>query len=63
MQGKHAAAESLHERLQAKRERALGPDHPDVAESLNNRASLLDKQVGAVRDFREGSWDALGMWN
>ncbi|CAN0571146.1 unnamed protein product, partial [Ectocarpus sp. 12 AP-2014] len=43
-QGKHAEAEPLYERSQAIREEALGPKHPDVAEVLNNRATLLKSQ-------------------
>lgn len=39
----------LYERSQAVRENALGPEHPDVARSLNKRAWLLCRQVRAVR--------------
>ncbi len=39
-QGRYAEAEPLHRRALAIREKALGPDHPDVAASLNNLASL-----------------------
>jgi CHAT domain-containing protein len=40
-QGSHYAdAEQLYKRSLAIREKALGPDHPDVAASLNNLASL-----------------------
>jgi DNA-binding winged helix-turn-helix (wHTH) protein/tetratricopeptide (TPR) repeat protein len=35
-----AEAESLHRRALAIREKALGPEHPDVAQSLNNLAWL-----------------------
>lgn len=45
MQGKHAEAEALYRRSQAIREEVLGPRHPDVAEVLNNRATLLKSQV------------------
>ncbi|CAN0382120.1 unnamed protein product [Ectocarpus sp. 8 AP-2014] len=41
IQGKYAEAEPLYERLQAIQEKVLGPEHPDVATSLNNRAGLL----------------------
>lgn len=51
MQGKYAEAEPLYERSQAIREKMLGPEHPDVAQSLHNRAELLKKQV----DTREKS--------
>jgi tetratricopeptide (TPR) repeat protein len=39
--GRYAGAEPLHRRALAIREKALGPEHPDTAESLNNLASLL----------------------
>ena len=39
-----AEAETLHQRALAIREKALGPDHPDVATSLNNLAALYSKQ-------------------
>ncbi|CAM9971540.1 unnamed protein product [Ectocarpus sp. 8 AP-2014] len=45
MTGKYAEAEPLYERSQAIQEKVLGPEHPDVATSLNNRASLLESQV------------------
>ncbi|CAN0533832.1 unnamed protein product [Ectocarpus sp. 12 AP-2014] len=32
-------------------EKTLGPDHPSVATRLNNRASLLESQVRAVKKF------------
>jgi CHAT domain-containing protein len=40
-QGQYAAAEPLYRRSLAVREKALGPDHPDVASSLSNLAELL----------------------
>ncbi|CAM9716699.1 unnamed protein product [Ectocarpus sp. 4 AP-2014] len=43
-QGKYAEAEALNERSQAMRENVLGPEHPDVAISLNNRARMLASQ-------------------
>ena len=43
----------MYERSLAIREKALGPDHPDVAQSLNNRAVLLEAQVRVVRIFQE----------
>ena len=39
-QGRYADAEPLYKRSLAIREKALGPDHPDVATSLNNLAEL-----------------------
>lgn len=48
-QGKHDEAELLFERSQAIREKALGREHPDVATSLNNRASLMELQARRFR--------------
>jgi hypothetical protein len=39
-QGNYGAAEPLYQRALRIRETALGPDHPDVALSLNNLAEL-----------------------
>jgi hypothetical protein len=39
-QGQYAQAEPLHRRALAIREKALGPDHPDVATTLNNLCLL-----------------------
>jgi tetratricopeptide (TPR) repeat protein len=39
-QGQYAQAEPLYKRTLAIKEKALGPDHPDVATSLNNLAAL-----------------------
>jgi tetratricopeptide (TPR) repeat protein len=39
--GHYAEAEPLYRRSMAIREKTLGPDHPDVATSLNNLAGLL----------------------
>ena len=44
VQGRYADAESLHKRALAIREKALGPEHPRVASSLNNLAVLYDAQ-------------------
>ncbi|CAN0413880.1 unnamed protein product, partial [Laminaria digitata] len=41
MQGKYAEAEPLYARCQAIEEKALGPEHPSLATTLNNRAGLL----------------------
>ena len=43
-QGQYAQAEPLYKRALAIREKALGPDHPDVATSLNNLAALYRAQ-------------------
>ena len=49
MQGNHGDAKPLYERSLAIREKVLGPDHPDVASSLNNLAMLLNNQVRVDR--------------
>jgi len=43
-QGQYALAEPLYKRSLTIWEKALGPDHPDVAASLNNLASLYKSQ-------------------
>ena len=43
-QGQYAKAEPLYQRALAIREKALGPEHPDVAASLNNLAVLYHAQ-------------------
>ena len=40
-QGRYAEAEPLYQRALAIREKALGPEHPEVAASLENYAALL----------------------
>ncbi len=42
--GKYAEAEPLYRRSLEIKEKVLGPDHPDVAISLNNLAALYEKQ-------------------
>lgn len=44
-QGVYAEAELLHKRSLAIQEKSLGPEHPDVASSLDNLAILLCSQV------------------
>ena len=44
-QGKYDDAEPLYKRALTIREEVLGPDHPKVASSLNNLATLLASQV------------------
>ncbi|MCP5197002.1 MAG: tetratricopeptide repeat protein [Gammaproteobacteria bacterium] len=44
LQGRYAEAEPLYQRALAIRERALGPDHPDVAHSLHGLAVLYHQQ-------------------
>lgn len=51
MQGKYDEAGPLYERSLAIREKAVGPDHPDVATALSNRAGLLRVQVRFVRQI------------
>ncbi|CAN0474349.1 unnamed protein product, partial [Scytosiphon promiscuus] len=43
-QGKYAEAEPLYARCQAIQEKVLGPEHPDYATTLRNRAVLLKSQ-------------------
>ncbi len=43
-QGLYAEAEPLYQRSLAIWEKALGPEHPQVATSLNNLALLYDAQ-------------------
>ncbi len=43
-QGRYAEAEPLYKRALAIREKALGAEHPDVAQSLNNLAALYHDQ-------------------
>ena len=57
-QGNYDEAGKLYERSLAIREKALGPNHPDVAESLNNTARLLKAQVRAVRMLKDFSCGA-----
>jgi tetratricopeptide (TPR) repeat protein len=63
-QGQYAQAEPLYKRSLAIREKALGPDHPDVATSLENMAVLyrntgrekaaveLDRRAAAIRAIK-----------
>ena len=46
--GRPCGARPLYERALAIREKALGPEHPDTATSLNNLASLLQAQGDLV---------------
>jgi tetratricopeptide (TPR) repeat protein len=43
-QRRYADAEPLYKRSLAILERALGPDHPDIATSLNNLAAMYGAQ-------------------
>ena len=44
-QGRYAEAEPLYQRSLGIGKKALGPEHPAVASSLNDLAALLDLQV------------------
>ena len=57
-QGMYDKAKPLYERSQAIRENVLGPGHPDVAQSLNNRADLLEKQVAIFYNISLG-WSKI----
>ena len=48
-QGKLDEAEPLYQRSLAIREKTWGPDHPDVAKSLNNIALLLKVRGSTTR--------------
>ena len=50
-------AEPLHQRALDIREKALGPDHPNTATSLNNLAALYDNQ-GRYEQARAASTNA-----
>ena len=64
VQGRYAEAEPLYRRSLAIWEKALGPDHPNVATSFDNYAALLretgrtaeademDARAKAIRDKR-----------
>ncbi len=47
-QGRYAEAEPLHQRSLAIFEKALGPEHPDVAQSLNDRPLNPQARTSAV---------------
>jgi tetratricopeptide (TPR) repeat protein len=51
-QGQYAQAKPLYDRSLAIREKALGPDHPKVAQSLENMAQLYRK-IGQEKDAEE----------
>ena len=57
-QGKYAEAEPLYRRALGIREKALGPEHPDVATSLNNLAELYRPRGNTPRPSRSTS----GRW-
>ncbi len=53
-QGKDAEAEPLYQRSLAIREKALGPEHPDVATSLENYAAILRQTARADQTLYTG---------
>lgn len=53
IQGEYAEAVEMYERCQMIREKALRPDHPDLASTFNNRAGLLESMVRARVLFQE----------
>ena len=55
IQGNFSEAEPLFERCQAIQEKVLGPEHPSLATTLNNRALLSEEQVRATKNFLESS--------
>jgi hypothetical protein len=61
MIGDYAAAQPYSQRALALRERVLGPDHPEVAASLNNLAALYDSQ-GCYGDTEPLYQRALTIW-
>lgn len=48
-QGESVEADELSKRAIKIVEKCLGPDHPDLVGWLDNRASLLEQQVGTAR--------------
>ena len=59
-QGRYSDAIPLAQRLLGIRETALGPNHPDVAESVNNLATLYEDQ-GRYADAEALYERALGI--
>ncbi len=51
-QGRTSKAAPLYQRSLAIREKALGPQHPDVAQSLENYAGLL-RETGRSEEAEE----------
>ena len=54
-QGHYAKAEPLYQRALAIREKTLGPEHPDTANSLNNLAALYTPRATTPRPSRSTS--------
>ena len=69
LQGTFAEAERLYQRCQAIEEKVLGPEHPDLASTLHDRANVLRSQVQASATSSLScivTWDTAGgvllMW-
>lgn len=62
-QERHAEAWPLYERSRAILETILGPDHPDVAKSLNDQANLLKAQVSAANVVSKAGFGGRGYKN
>ena len=60
-QGKYTEAVLIAKEVLAIREKALGPDHPDVAQSLNNLAGLYDS-LGDYAKAEPLYKRSLGIW-
>ncbi len=60
-QGRYAEAEPLFQRALAINEKALGPEHPDVAQSLENYAALL-RQTTRADEAVEMEARAKAIW-
>ena len=60
LQGEWIEAMALFERCQAIEEKALGPEHPELAKTLFNRARLLKAQVRGEGNFQGTSCVARG---
>jgi tetratricopeptide (TPR) repeat protein len=60
-QGRYSEAIPLAQRALAIREKSLGPDHPDVATSLNNLALLYNNQ-GRYADAEPLYKRSLAIW-
>ena len=57
--GQYATAEPLYQRALAITEKAFGPEHPNIAKSLNNLALLCDSQSPIQKrpsPFTSGRW-------
>lgn len=67
MQGKHDEADLLFVEAIAMGEKTLGPEHPDLAVRINNRAVLMVDQVRAVRSLQASigniEFAALQFWS